>query len=62
MLKAILIGLVVGLAAAFVIQFVPAVRDTIPANMHTLIIGGLAGGAAALAMGSKKTPDDDPQS
>ncbi len=50
-------GLVVGLVVGVLLKTVPVIDGLIPDNLNSLITGGIAGGAAVLAIGRGKKPD-----
>ena len=52
-------GLIVGFVAGLLIKSVPAIGNLIPDGWESLIVGGLAGGFAALAGGLANRPKTD---
>jgi hypothetical protein len=53
-LIAAVVGLIVGLGAGILLATVPAIGNLVPDGWESAIIGGLAGGAAVLAVAKLK--------
>ena len=53
-LVAIVVGLIVGVVFGVLFKTVPFIGNLVPAGLHGAVVGGAAGGAAALTVGTQR--------
>jgi len=51
---AVAVGLLVGIVMGVLLNVVPAIGNLVPADWHGALVGGAAGGAAAVAVGKNR--------